>query len=171
MPPLTTLQSLKPLKGLVLLIGPPGAGKTTFAKKLIAQHIIEDASYVSNDAIAKELFGVAVDRGDKDGAIFAEQDRRVALLLGEGEAAVVDATNVRSEARQRLITIAKEFDAPIIAFCFRRDVAALLGQNKGRDVEVPEQMVLEYAALMQQVTAEQLRREGVLCAFDVAEDA
>lgn len=83
---------------------------------------------------------------------------------------MVDATNVKSEARERLITIAQKFQAPVTAFCFRRDKAALLRQNKGRDVEVPEQMVLEYAELMEQVTPERLREEGIEDVFEVAEN-
>jgi hypothetical protein len=43
------------------------------------------------DKIAKELFGVTTDRGDKDGAVFAEQDRRIVALLESGRVAIVEA--------------------------------------------------------------------------------
>lgn len=109
------------LAGLVLLVGPPGSGKSTFAQKLIDLQILNNDSYISNDRIAKEMFGLTVDRGDKDGEIFAEQDRRIASLLKAGKTAVVDATNVKPEARQRLISIAHRHNSPITAFSFRQD--------------------------------------------------
>jgi len=164
---LTRLASLSPLAGLVLLIGPPGSGKSTFATKLISLRMLKESSYISNDKLAQELFGVTVDRGDKDGAIFAEQDRRIASLLRSGNVAVVDATNVKPEARQRLIAIAQEYEAPVTALCFRRDRVTLLRQNKDRNVAVPEKMVLEYAAHMDLVTPEKLKSEGVRDVFEI----
>ena len=155
------------LRGLVLFIGPPAAGKTSFAKKLIEQQGLDDAAYISNDAIAKDLFGVTIDRGDKDGAIFAEQDKRVAKRLESDEPAIVDATNVKPEARKRLIAIAKQYRQPVTAFCFRRDEITLLGQNQMREVKVPEKMVREYAMLMDNITEEQLRSEGIATVFEV----
>lgn len=167
---LSKLSNFPDLKGLVLLIGPPGAGKSTFAQKLIAQHIIDTNSYISNDKIAKELFGLAVDRGGKDGEIFAEQDRRLASLLQINKVGVIDATNVKSEARQRLIAIARQFDAPVTAICFKRDEATLLKQNEGREAEVPEEVVREYALLMQHVSPDQLKSEGIEKIIDIPRD-
>lgn len=153
--------------GLVLLIGPPAAGKSTFAKKLLATYGLGQEAYISNDAIAKELFGVTVDRGDKDGEIFAEQDRRIAKRLTQGAVAIVDATNVRPEARKRLIAIANKYGQPVTAFCFRRDIETLLRQNQMREVHVPEKMIREYAGLMDQITEDTLRAEGIGSVYEV----
>lgn len=135
---LKNLRDIPRLHGLVLLVGPPGSGKSTFAQKLIEQRRLDESSYISNDTIAKEMFNVTINRSNKDGEIFAEQDRRVAALLSVGRIAIVDATNVKTEARQRLISIAQKYDSPVTAFCFKRDIDTLLQQNKNREVEVPE---------------------------------
>lgn len=162
-----SLSRLPPLTGLVLLVGPPAAGKSTFAVQLIKQQGLDEASHISNDAIAKDLFGVTIDRGDKDGEIFAEQDRRIVKRLADNHVAIVDATNVKPEARKRLIAIAKKYNQPVIAFCFRRDTATLLQQNQMRDVKVPEGMVREYAVLMSKTTRELLESEGVNTVVEV----
>ncbi|HLZ14568.1 MAG TPA: ATP-binding protein [Candidatus Saccharimonadales bacterium] len=161
------LKTIPPLTDLILLIGPPGAGKSTFARKLIEQQSLDSAAHISNDDIAKELFGVTVDRGDKDGAVFAEQDKRIANRLKNGQVAIVDATNVKPEARKRLIAIAKQYNQPVTALCFYRDEATLLKQNQGRDVTVPESMVREYAALMEKVTEDKLKSEGIGAVYEV----
>ncbi len=164
---LTKIDDLPHLVGLILLIGPPASGKSTFARKLLAQQHLDDSAYISNDHIAKQLFGVTTDRGDKDGEIFAEQDRRIEAKLASHDVAIVDATNVKPEARRRLVAIAQQYNSPVYAFCFWRDKATLLKQNQGRDVVVPENMVLEYASLMEQVTADTLLNEGIDLIFDV----
>lgn len=156
------------LRGMVLLIGAPGAGKSTFARELMEKHGLDREAYISNDAIAKELFGVTVDRGDKDGEIFAEQDRRIAERLINDRIAIVDATNVKPEARKRLIAIANQYSQPVTAFCFRRDKEVLLRQNKDRNVEVPEAMVVEYAGLMKEVRPSVLQSEGIQNIFEVS---
>jgi len=155
------------LRGLVLLIGAPGAGKSTFAAQLIKQHGLDATAHISNDAIAKELFDVTVDRGTRDGEIFAEQDRRIALRLANDRVVIVDATNVRPEARKRLIAIAQQYNQLVTAFCFKRDLSTLLKQNQMREVKVSETMVREYAALMDRVHEKHLHGEGVSTVFSV----
>jgi predicted kinase len=49
-----------------------------------------------------------IDRRDRDGEIFIEQDQRIAAQLATNEIAVVDAPNVKPEARQRLLAIARK---------------------------------------------------------------
>lgn len=164
---LTSLFQLPSLIGLVLLVGPPGAGKSTFVAQLIKQQDLDGATHISNDAIAKELFGVTVDRGDKDGEIFTKQDQRITERLANNQIAIVDATNVKPEARKRLIAIAKQYNQPVTAFCFRRDIATLLQQNQMRDVKVPESMVREYAAIMGNTSRELLESEGVNAVVEV----
>ncbi len=109
------------LHGLVILIGPPGAGKSTFARGLVARGVIDEAAWMSNDRLAIEMFGDALDRALHDSYIFAEQDRRISDRLANGLVTVVDATNVRSEARSRLIALAEPHGQTVTAIRFTID--------------------------------------------------
>ena len=158
------------LAGLVLLIGPPGAGKSTFAQDLVERGVIESVAWISNDRLAIEMFGSEIDRQRDDGAIFAEQDRRVTERLAQGESVVVDATNVKPEARQRLIALARAQHQPVTAIRFNRSDATLLQQNRNPDRTsvMPDEFVLNYAALMRTTTSDsQLHAEGISTIYDV----
>jgi predicted ABC-type ATPase len=44
--------------GLVVLVGPPASGKTSFVRALVARRQIDADAVVSSDEIRAELFGV-----------------------------------------------------------------------------------------------------------------
>jgi predicted kinase len=164
---ITKINDVPRLGGLVMLVGAPGSGKSTFARQLISAQNLDEGAYISNDKIASDLFGITINRGDKDGEIFAEQDRRIAARLATERVAIVDATNVKIAARLRLISIARQYNSQVTAICFKRDKATLLRQNSMRQVVVPEAMVLEYAENMNETTPEVLFHEGVGLVIDV----
>jgi protein phosphatase len=88
---------------LVLLIGPSGSGKSSFARKhfLAAEVISSDfcRGLVSNDENDQSATGDAFDL----------LHTIVRKRLARGILTVVDATNVQPEARKPLIALAKEF--------------------------------------------------------------
>jgi len=153
---------------LVILAGPPAAGKRTFAAELVRQGRVDAAAVVSSDDIAVQLFGTAVDREAADPQIFAERDRRVAQRLGAGLSVVVDATNVLPQARMRLTAIAGRFGSPVVVLRFARPPSVLIAQNAERDKRLPVEQVLDFAALMAaHATVEQLSAEDVWAVHDV----
>jgi predicted kinase len=157
-----------PVGALVVLVGPPASGKSTFAAELVRQGKIDRAAVVSSDDIAVDMFGPAVDRDTADPQIFAERDRRVAERLRAGLTAVVDATNVQPAARSRLTGIAQRFDAPVVVLRFAQSHDVLIMQNDERDKHLPAQQVRDYAALMAtHATSDQLRSENVWAVHDV----
>jgi predicted kinase len=154
--------------GLVVLVGPPASGKSTFAAELVRQGKVDTAALVSSDDIAVEMFGPGVDREVADPQIFEERDRRVAQRLTAGLCAVVDATNVLPHARARLATIAQLFGAPVVVLRFPQPQQVLLTQNDERDRNLPARQVREHAALMaRHATDAQLRVEGAWAVHDV----
>lgn len=158
--------------GLVVLVGPPASGKTSFVRELIARRQIDAEAVVSSDEIRAELFGSAPAETDCDAAdarIFEERDRRIIARLATGRSAVAESTNVTPQARARLIAIAERFSAPVTMLRFDLDVTDLLRQHARRGrTDLTAEEVRAYAAIMSRdASAEQLRSEGAAAVHDV----
>ncbi|MFI0591737.1 AAA family ATPase [Streptomyces griseus] len=168
--------------GLVVLVGPPASGKTSFIRALVERGQIEAEAVVSSDEIRAELFGAAggpeptdsdaADATDSDAAdarIFEERDRRIVARLAAGRTVIAESTNVTPQARARLIALARRFDAPVTALRFAPDVADLLQQyaERGR-TDLTTADVRAYAAVMSRdAGADRLRSEGAAAVHDV----
>ncbi len=158
--------------GLVILVGPPASGKTSFVRALIAQRRIDRDAVVSSDEIRAEMFGASSTDTNSDAAdtrIFAERDRRIVARLVAGRTAIAESTNVTPQARARLIAIAGRFDAPVTILRFTSDLGTLLRQHAERNrIDVTAADVREYAAIMaRHAGAGQLRSEGATAVHDV----
>ncbi|WP_181010943.1 ATP-binding protein [Streptomyces sp. SM13] len=160
--------------GLVVLVGPPASGKTSFVRALVERGQIEAEAVVSSDEIRAELFGAAggsepADSDAADARIFEERDRRIAARLAAGRSVIAESTNVTPEARARLVALARRFDAPVTALRFAPDVADLLQQyaERGRADLTPAD-VRAYAAVMSRdAGVDRLRSEGAAAVHDV----
>ncbi|MEW5354001.1 AAA family ATPase [Streptomyces sp. 16-176A] len=158
--------------GLVLLVGPPASGKTSFVRALIARGQIDEDAVVSSDEIRAEFFGTSSADADPDAAdarIFEERDRRIAARLAAGRTAVAESTNVTPKARARLIAIATRFDAPVTMLRFTPDLGALLEQHAERDrADITVADIRASAAVMaRHAGAGQLHAEGAHAVHDV----
>jgi predicted kinase len=158
--------------GLIVLVGPPASGKTSFVRALIARRQIEGEAVVSSDEIRAELYGdqpAETHTEAVDAHIFEERDRRIAARLAVGRNAVADSANVIPQARARLLTIARCFNAPVTMLRFPQDVTDLLQQNaeRARD-DVAAADVYAYATIMMRDAGpDQLRSEGAAAVHDV----
>ncbi|WP_406144332.1 AAA family ATPase [Streptomyces sp. NBC_01012] len=158
--------------GLVVLVGPPASGKTSFVRALIESGQIDAETVVSSDEIRAELFGTSPAEAESDAAdarIFEERDRRIIARLATDRSAVAESTNVTPQARERLIAIAGHFNAPVTMLRFDPDVTDLLQQytERGR-TDLTASDVRAYAAAMaQDAGADQLRSEGATTVHDV----
>ncbi|MFE6915206.1 AAA family ATPase [Streptomyces rubiginosohelvolus] len=158
--------------GLVVLVGPPASGKTSFVRALVEGRQIEAEAVVSSDEIRTELFGASAEPADSDAAdarIFEERDRRIVARLATGLSAIAESTNVTPRARERLIALARRFGAPVTVLRFAPDVAGLLQQyaERGR-TDLTEVDVRAYAAVMSRdAGADRLRDEGAAAVHDV----
>ncbi|OKH99221.1 hypothetical protein A6A06_27070 [Streptomyces sp. CB02923] len=154
--------------GMVLLIGAPAAGKSTFAGELVAQGRLPADAVVSSDAIAEELFGPGIDRETVDAQVFQERDRRVTERLDEGRTVLIDATNALPRGRERLLAIARKFGVPVTALRFAPREPVLLRQSRERTKRVSDAEISAYAALVRDsARSALLLAEGITAVHEV----
>lgn len=108
----------------VILIGLPGAGKSTFAR----------GRFPGYDYISKDAFPPGARNKQ------ARQDAALRAAFGNGRSAIVDNTSVTPAERAAIITIAREFGARITGYYLAistRDAVARNEQREGR-AKVPK---------------------------------
>jgi len=115
-----------PRAALVLLIGVPGSGKSSFA----ARHF--DAEMVgSSDRWRGAVAGNEGDQRATDAA-FERLDQWLDARLATGALAVVDATNTEWMRRAALIRRAREAGRPAVAIALDRPLDQCLARNAAR---------------------------------------
>jgi predicted kinase len=100
----------------VILVGLPGAGKSTYARRHLPSH-----EYISKDALPPSA---------KD-----KQRRQEALLraaLAAGRSVVVDNTNPAPADRAAIIAVAREFGARITGIYIEATPREAVARNAGR---------------------------------------
>ena len=91
---------------LIILVGPPGAGKTTYAHTYIEEH--PGTVHLTSDGIRKELHGDETIQ-DNPGEVFAIMQRRAVDCLNWGYDVIYDATNMTRKDRAGIITACPKF--------------------------------------------------------------
>jgi protein phosphatase len=122
-----------PGAGMVILIGASSSGKSTFARKHFkATEIVSSDSCRAMAADTESAMSASADAFEILYAISSARLRNRRL-------AVIDATNVRSKSRRRLLEIARAHDLPAVALVFDLPEALLLDRGRRRlDRRVPE---------------------------------
>jgi predicted kinase len=100
----------------VILIGLPGAGKTTFFRERFA----DTHDHVSKDALRNNRLPGR------------RQDALLDQALSAGRCVVVDNTNANAETRAPLIAAARRRGAEVVAYVFPTDARDALRRNRLR---------------------------------------
>lgn len=149
-----------PPGALVLLVGPPASGKSTFAAALVATGLVDGHDVLVADRYRAHLTGDPRD---------LSADRRLWPLLrlalrerlALGRTTVVDATNLHAAKRGRHLRVAQALGCPVVAVRFDVPTEQLLARNRGRARLVPERPLRELAQAAAALADDVLLAEGV----------
>ena len=137
-----------PPGALVLLVGPSGAGKTTYAKARFRR-----TEVVSSDE-CRALVSDDETNQDVTPAAFRVLHAIVRERLRYGRRTVVDATNVRADKRAWLLKLARDRGRPTVALVFDLPDTTYLERNRARpDRSIPESAVTVQIADMRRTLA------------------
>jgi predicted kinase len=124
---------------LIIGIGVPGCGKTTFLKPL-AERL--GMVYINPDSIRQDLTGDASNHS-REPDVWKTVYGRTSEALGKN-GAVVDATSTRPQDRKRLIRIARSAGVTEIeAYWFNVPLQLCIERNSQRPRIVPEAVIRE----------------------------
>jgi len=124
-----------PATALVMLIGPAGAGKSSFAFR----HFPADA-IISSDRLRQVVLGDESSQQRNDD-IFERIRELVAERAAAGLLTVIDATNTRGPQRSELAWHAHRHHRPLIAVVLDLPLETCLARNASRPHPVPARVI------------------------------
>lgn len=118
---------------LIILMGIPGCGKSTFAARMFENHV------VSSDAIREKLTGDEANQVEND-TVFTLFHERIEEILYRRMTAIADSTALTPEARERLRLCARSHEASTHLILFDNCAAAKV-RNRTRPNPVPDDVM------------------------------
>jgi len=157
-----------PEGSLVVLVGAPGAGKSTLAAALVAAGVVAAEDVLSTDVYREQLSGDALDL-TQDRKVWNQVREQLDERMAAGRTTVIDATNIIARRRARHIRIAREHGRPVVAVRFAVDAAELIRRNETRTRVVRPNVVVTLAVGMEEASAEVLAAEDIDLVLDADE--
>jgi protein phosphatase len=143
-----------PKLSLIVLIGPSGSGKSSFAKE----------HFLPTEVLSSDYCRALIADDENDQSVTTEAFEIlhfiIAKRLAAGKLAVVDATNVQAEARKPLVNIAREFHCIPVAIVFNLPEKLCQARNENRtDRNFGKHVIRQQRSQMRR-SLRSLKREG-----------
>lgn len=122
---------------LILLVGIPGSGKTTYAKDYMERNC--NTLHLSSDAIRKELYGDESIQGDPV-EVFSLMQKRAIEALNNGCDVLYDATNITRKDRSGIIGMCPKF-AKIECHIIWAPIELCIERDASRDRTVSKEVI------------------------------
>lgn len=126
---------------MIILVGLPGSGKSTYAKSLLDPY--GHIKYLSSDKIREELYGDENIQGDPN-KVFRVMHNRVKEFLDKGHDVVYDATNVTRKNRRSVINEVKKYCKEIEAHIVWAPYEDCVSRDKNRVRSVGEDVIRKF---------------------------
>ena len=129
------------MKGmLVVTVGLPSSGKTSWVDDFIGENQGKAIDVISSDKIREEVFNDIEDQ-NHNSEVFDLMKRRTKESLSQGHVVIYEATNISSKRRRALLNeLNKHYDKAICLFKYKRLIACQI-DNEKRDKEVPSDVI------------------------------
>ena len=157
-----------PAGALVLLVGPPAAGKSTLTAALVAAGEVDADDVLSTDTYREVLTGDALDL-TSDRKVWVQVRQRLVQKMVAGRTTLVDATNLFPRRRARHIALAREHGRPVVAIRFEVAAAELLERNEQRQRELRPNVVVTMAMEMEEHAGTDALADEVDIVLDAAD--
>lgn len=132
---------------LILTVGLPGSGKTTWAQEVSSQYP-DKVVRLNKDDIGERMFGKGFHSAHtkrRMQLINSEQQMLLKKHLTEGKVVILDDTHTRMRSVQMLVQLANSHGASVEAQYFDISVEECLSRNAKRDRNVPEEVIRKMA--------------------------
>lgn len=116
---------------LIIMIGIPGCGKSTYAKKLLKLH--PNWKYVSRDEVRYEYVNDQEHYFDHEHEVYKEFCNRIDMHLLNEETVIADATHLNQKSREKLLQTLTVIPDEIIGIVFTTPFEVCLERNSKRE--------------------------------------